>query len=90
MDERKQELIDKAFAYVKATFGGDYKAAFDDFDRDSDGTIDHNELVEFLKACDIGSRLSRGAWARGVMEEVDADKNGRITWTEFQAALTAP
>jgi len=89
MDEREQELIDKASAYVTATFGGDYKAAFDDFDLDDDGKIGHDELVEFLKACGIGSKFTRGVWARGAMDAVDTDKDGRITWTEFQQALTS-
>lgn len=87
MDERRDEVIRKVNAYVKATFAGQYKAAFEDFDRNNDGKINHNELVEFLKACEVGNKLTRGAYARGVMDAMDADKDGEITWEEFEKVL---
>lgn len=89
MDETRREVIQKVEKYVRGVFQGSYNAAFEDFDRDDDGKIVHAELVELLKAAEVGSRLTRGAYARGVMDALDTDNDGAITWEEFEKALAA-
>ncbi len=51
----------------------------------SEQVIDNDELKALLKADWIGSGLTRWAWAKGVMDEADADKSGTISWAEVEA-----
>lgn len=89
MDETRSEVIQKVEKYVRGVFQGSYRAAFDDFDYDNDGKIVHVELTALLKAAEVGTRFSRGAYARGVMDALDIDNDEAITWEEFEKALVA-
>jgi Ca2+-binding EF-hand superfamily protein len=82
--DQRRELEEKVTALVAARFGGDYRAAFDHYDADRDGTINDAELKALLKDAGVGSGLTRGAWAKGVMDEADLDKNRVISWAEFE------
>lgn len=84
-EANRQELDEKVTALVGTRFGGDYRAAFDHYDADGNGEIDSDELKALLKDAGVGSGLTRWAWAKGVMEEADADQNGTISWAEFEA-----
>jgi Ca2+-binding EF-hand superfamily protein len=83
-DEQRQEIDDKVTALVKAKFGGDYRAAFAHYDADGNGTIDRDELKALLKDAGLGTGLTRWAWAKGIMGEVDRDGDGAISWAEFE------
>jgi Ca2+-binding EF-hand superfamily protein len=84
-EDNKRELEEKVTALVAARFGGDYRAAFTHFDANRDGVIDNDELKALLKDAGIGSGLTRWAWAKGVIDEADADTSGTISWAEFEA-----
>lgn len=86
-DDKKQEIDDKVTALVHGRFGGDYKAAFAHYDADGNGVIDKDELKALLSDAGIGSGLTRWAWAKGIMGEVDTDKDGCISWAEFEAVF---
>jgi Ca2+-binding EF-hand superfamily protein len=86
-EDKRQEIDDKITALVKARFDGDYRAAFAHYDADSNGTIDKDELKLLLKDAGIGSGLTRWAWAKGIMGEVDTDADGGISWAEFEAVF---
>jgi Ca2+-binding EF-hand superfamily protein len=83
-EDNRRELEEKVTALVATRFGGDYRAAFDHFDANSDGVIDNDELKALLKEAGIGSGLTRWAWAKGVMDEADTDTSGTISWAEFE------
>jgi calcium-binding protein CML len=86
-EQNKQELRDKVAALVGAKFGGDYAAAFGHYDANRDGVISKNELKVLLADAGVGSGWTRWAWVAGVVEELDADGDGFISWPEFAAVL---
>jgi Ca2+-binding EF-hand superfamily protein len=86
-EDKRQEIDDKVTALVKTRFDGDYKAAFAYYDADDNGMIDKDELKSLLKDAGIGSGLTRWAWAQGIMERVDSNGDGGISWAEFEAVF---
>ena len=85
-DEKRQEIDEKVTALVTTRFGGDYRAAFAHYDADGNGVIDKDELKAPLSD-GIGSGLTRWAWAKGIMGEVDTGGDGSISWEEFEAVF---
>jgi Ca2+-binding EF-hand superfamily protein len=83
-EEQRQEVDDKVTALVRSRFGGDYRAAFAHYDSDGSGAIDRAELTALLKDAGIGSGLTRWAWAKGILEEMDTDADGGISWAVFE------
>ncbi|HEY1188518.1 MAG TPA: EF-hand domain-containing protein [Gemmata sp.] len=86
-EQQKQEIDDKVTALVRGRFGGDYKAAFAHYDADCNGVIDKDELKALLADAGIGSVVTRWAWANGIMSEVDKDRDGAISWAEFESVF---
>jgi len=86
-EEQRQEIDEKVTSLVRTRFGGDYRAAFAHYDADGSGTIDNDELKGLLKDAGIGSGLTRWAWVKGIMGEVDTDADGGISWAEFEAVF---
>jgi Ca2+-binding EF-hand superfamily protein len=87
-DAQKKELQAKVGKLVADQFGGDYHAAFAHYDNNKkDGKINKAELLELLKDAGIGNWLTRGAWANGIIAELDTDKDGTISAAEFEAVL---
>lgn len=89
-ETQKKELQDKVTKLVADRFGGDYRRAFQHYDRTKDGKVGRDELLRMLQDAGIGNWLTRGAWANGILAEVDADKDGMISEAEFQAVLAGP
>jgi Ca2+-binding EF-hand superfamily protein len=85
--QQKQELEEKLLAHIAARFQNDRRAAFDHYDADADGRINRDELKRLLSEAGIGNALTRGAWASGIIEELDQSRDGLISWDEFTAAL---
>ena len=86
-DENKRELEEKVTALVTDRFGGDYRAAFAHYDADGNGSIDKSELRTLLAEAGIGSGLTRGVWASGILSELDTDGDGSISWEEFDTVF---
>jgi Ca2+-binding EF-hand superfamily protein len=87
-DAQKKELKEKVATLVTNNFGGDYHQAFDHYDNDKkDGKINKAELVNLLKDAGVGNWLTRGAWADGIISELDTDKDGCISAAEFERVL---
>jgi Ca2+-binding EF-hand superfamily protein len=86
-EENRRELEEKVEALVKTRFGGDYRAAFTYYDTDGNGVICNDELKVLLSDAGIGSGLTRWAWAKGIMQEVDTGRDGTISWDEFETAF---
>ncbi len=89
-EESRKELEDKVTALVASRFGGDYRAMFDHYDADRDGSIGKGELRTLLSDAGVGSGLTRWAWASGIMAEMDTSKDGSIDWAEFTAVFEGP
>ena len=84
-DDKRREIDEKVTVLVAARFGGDYRAAFAHYD--GDGVIGRDELKALLRDAGIGSGLTRWAWAKGIMGEVDTSGDGSISWEEFEAVF---
>merc|ERR1712043_78325 len=63
----------------------EFKASFDVFDKDGDGTISTSELEAVMKA--LGQNPSEED-IEDMISEIDLDKNGIIDFTEFVAMMT--
>jgi len=88
-EQEKQQLEEKVAALVEARFGGDYRKAFDHSDSNHDGKVGKDELMALLQDAGIGNFLTRSTWAAGVIEQLDTDGDGRISWPEFESVFTA-
>lgn len=86
--EQEDELRNKVDTLVRDRFAGDYRKAFDHYDSATkNGKISRNELFKLLTDAGIGTWLTRGAWALGIIEELDADQDGSISEVEFHNVL---
>jgi Ca2+-binding EF-hand superfamily protein len=86
-EKQKRELEEKLLALVAARFGGDRRAAFSYYDADRDERINKDELKGMLVDAGVGNGLTRWAWAKGIIDELDKSGDGTISWDEFAAAL---
>jgi hypothetical protein len=69
---------------------GDFKAAFDHYDRGHDGGVSADELTQLLKDAGVGNAFTRGAWVSGIIERLDTNKDGRIQFSEFFTRFNEP
>lgn len=83
------DVIQRVAALVARKYDGDYRRAFNATDVDHNGFIDSNELNDFLRLADVGG-VARLVFVRGAFARVDTDRDGQISWDEFQTALTMP
>lgn len=86
-EENRRELEEKVEALVKSRFGGDYRTAFGHYDADGNGVISKDEMKALLSDAGIGRGLTRWAWAKGIIGEVDTSGDGNISWDEFAAVF---
>jgi len=89
MANERQELVTKISALVTAKFGGDYVACFNYYDADHNSKIDSNELYNALYDADIGNYFTRNAWVKGIIAALDTDRDGLLSFEEFQHAVMA-
>ncbi len=80
---RRRVLEEKLAAFVAAEFGGDDRAAFDEYDTNGDGLLDRVELRRLLADAGVGAPATRGLWAAGVIAEVDYDGDGAVSWADY-------
>jgi hypothetical protein len=87
--EAEKELKDKVTKLVDSKFGGDWDKAFAHYAAKSGAgaEVERDDLLLMLEDADIGSWLTRGAWADGIMEEVDVSKDKRISREELARIL---
>jgi hypothetical protein len=88
-DENEKELKQKVGALVSTQFGGDYKKAFTHYDSDKDGSVTKSELVELLEQAGVGNGITRGMWAKKIIEKLDASHDKGIQWAEFESVFRA-
>lgn len=83
------ELVTKITALVKEKFGGNYKRAFDNYARDEklDKVLGRDEILVLLSDADIGNTFTRGRWADGILEKLDQNGDGLVTFSELQKLI---
>jgi hypothetical protein len=81
-DAREAELISKVQRLVAGRFAGNYRAAFDQYGRD--GLMDEDGLERLLKDAGVGNFATRGTWVKAILEKLDGDRDGFISFAELQ------
>ncbi len=82
-DNNERELKEKVGKLIQTRFEGDYRKAFDHYDKDKDGTITKGELVRLLSDAGVGNALTRGVWAGKIIDRLDRNIDDAIAWHEF-------
>ena len=88
-DANEKELKEKVAKLVTEKFGGDYKAAFAHYDTSRGNSIGKNELVQLLSDAGVGNALTRGTWAKKIIEKLDRNEDQAIAWSEFESIFRA-
>ena len=89
MGSEAEELKTKIRQLVKEKFGGNYRKGFDHYDKadGEDSKIGPSALEQLLADADVGNWLTRSLWVDGVLQALDKDKDGAISWEEFESIL---
>ena len=88
-DDQKRELKAKIEALIRDKHAGDPQAAFRVY-ADGAGLIDRTSLKDLLRAAGVGNQVTRGAWADGILEAVDSDRDRKVSWSEFTSVYRSP
>lgn len=86
LSDDEKELVTKLARLVKKKYGGNPKNAFDSH-AGPDGLMSKSELKDLLEEAGIGYGVTRGTWAEKIIETVDTNGDGKISWLEYQAAI---
>jgi Ca2+-binding EF-hand superfamily protein len=88
----QEELVTKIDKLLRKKYGNNsiqsQQRLFNSHDKDSDGKIDSTELSALLKEASVGNAITRGAWVRGIMDHMDTDHDGMISWPEYRHAIS--
>lgn len=89
MGAEEEELKIKIRQLVMEKFEGDYRQGFDHYDKidGEDSKIGSSALEQLLADADVGNWLTRRLWVEGVMKALDKDRDGAISWDEFESIL---
>jgi hypothetical protein len=87
-DAEVKELKAKLDAYVRERFAGDWQSAFAAYDQNGNKQISPGELEQLLSDADVGNFLTRGAWVSGILEQLDKDHNGAVSFPELERVIT--
>ncbi len=88
MAGEQEQLVASIESALQTRYGDTSLASmrklFDSYDTNKDGKIDKDELIKLLKDVGIGNSLTRGKWAKGIIDKLDTDADKAISWDEFQ------
>jgi hypothetical protein len=88
-EKQIKELKEKVAALVQNKFGGDWYRGFTYYAAKNGGSsaVEKEDLLVLLEDAGIGSWITRGAWADGILDAADKNKDKTISWEEFEALL---
>ncbi len=89
MGAEEEELKIKIRQLVKEKFDGEFRKGFDHYDKidGEDSKIGSSALEQLLGDAKVGNFLTRKLWVEGVLRVLDKDKDGAISWDEFESIL---
>lgn len=79
----RDSVIADVTALVANSFDRDWKKAFDHYS--DNGRLSRNGLMNVLKDANAVGTFLRGTVADNILAEIDADKDGYITFAEFES-----
>lgn len=89
----EQELITKVRALMVARCGRDDVSAlrevFDAYDHNKSGCLEPDELSRVLEDAQIGNKLTRGMWVKGILAKLDRSQRNALAWADFEPVLDA-
>jgi Ca2+-binding EF-hand superfamily protein len=89
VSDPRRQIIEKVTELVKSAYGGNWRKAFAIYDVDADGRISNLELTLLLVDAGVGNWWTRSEWARRIVEVMDANADGKISFEEFLAEVEA-
>jgi Ca2+-binding EF-hand superfamily protein len=91
MSKEQEELVEKVQALLQKQYGDtspeSMRKLFDAYDRNGDGRVGGDELEQLLKDAGVGNGLTRGMWVKGIIKELDLNRDQTIDWAEFSKAI---
>ena len=89
MEAEEEELQTKIRRLVQENFDGDFRKGFDHYGTGDglDSKIGPSALERLLADANVGNWLTRSLWVEAVMKAMDTDKDGAISWDEFESIL---
>lgn len=91
MSNEKDELVQKVQALLQKQYGDtspeSMRKLFDAYDHDGDGRVGGDELERLLKDAGVGNSFTRGMWVKGIIKELDQNRDQTIDWGEFSKAI---
>ncbi len=91
MSKEQAELVSKMKALVMRRYGDtsldNMRKLFDAYDMNKDGKISAGELEGLLEDAGVGNAFTRGAWIKGIIEQLDKNGDKMIDWGEFTRAI---
>ena len=95
MGDSKDQVLGKVRTYVQTTFGGDYRKAFDHYDKltTQNGKVDKEAIIRLLADAGVDTVVlvlgvpvsAAGKYAGTMIKEFDLDGDGQVDWNEFEA-----
>lgn len=91
MSKEQEELVEKVQALLQKQYGDttpeSMRKLFDAYDRKGDGRIGNEELEQLLKDAGVGNSFTRSMWVKGIIKELDLNRDQTIDWDEFSKAI---
>jgi hypothetical protein len=84
---RYQEMIDRVKALVDTRYSGDWKAAFAAYAGQED-KLTEDGVKSLLKDAGVGTFVTRGVYAKAVVDALDQDKDGAVSVEELEAEFS--
>ncbi len=81
----KENIVKNIENLMKSKFSSP-REAFDYFDADKDGYLTKQDFKQILKEAKVNI-LIRGVVAEFMLQSFDENKDGLVSWHEFQAAI---
>ena len=87
--EEEAELQTKIHKLVRDKFDGAFRKGFDHYAavHGEESKIGPSALERLLADAGVGNWLTRSLWVEGILNKLDKDKDGAISWNEFKPIL---
>ena len=94
LDQKSKERLRRAACSISASFNLPLQGrsssqfarkALARHDKNGDQVLSRKEVRALLRRAKIGNSWTRGAWTKGLLKQIDADRSGGLTSKELEA-----